>query len=256
MRLALGMLGFALVLLTLSSGCSTEDFTGESIIDLFDGGNNGDNNISTENLEGEWELDLEASTIDDTEGANDLITANLSGTWNVASLETRFLAAFGATIAASTSLEVDNTTFTFRLNTIDTAALDYSIRDEDTVRLRGTVRLEDVQVALSNNGTRLTIVDRAGNTGIFTFRGDRTSIIAYNLQITQTTWLTTITSSDGGIETIIETYEILDDETTIRLTDQENNVREVEAALSNDNDRLTLTFSEADGGGTGIFDRR
>jgi len=260
MRRWLGML----VVIGLVLGCAgmwddVADFFDSGFADDDDGDGGGGDELTTENLEGSWELDLEASDIDDD---TRLTTDNLAGTWNVSGeLPNGFLSEFSAEIASATAVRIDQNTFTFQTEVTDDTdpVLDYVILDTDTVELTEGDQTKRVQVGLATSETTppvttLTMTDGTDD-GIFTFENHPT-VDSYDLTITETQFTTIIERSSGSTTTITETYEILADEQQIRLTAEgTTDTTVVDAALSSDGDRLTLTYPDEAGGGTGVFNR-
>ena len=242
--------------------------TGEDVADFFESGFADDNgggsgsggDITTDDLVGTWvlDLDLERNTLDngDLNGDDDSssIDSSVQGTWTVVfALPQGFLSTLNADIVNAQEVVIASNRFTFRTNTTD-IPLDAEPIDFDTVRLTETSSntFVNVTVTIPGDGSEMRIFDDANREGRFEFEdeNERPEITSYVLEITDTTFITTI-QREGSTEdeTFTQTYSIDADTNDINL---EGEAIDVRANLVG-NDQLTLTFGD---GRVGEFDRQ
>ena len=212
-----------------------------------DGGDTGE--LTLENLDGQWTLDVDN---EDTTIANNISDNTLLGSWEKDTSEPEFLSPLIENFNLVTTLTITTTSpknFTFSTGSTTFIftwdATDTSIRLTPT---EGSGSPEVVQAELEENGTRLTLTDDENRTAVFNFQDDRAAVESGSFEVdAEQETCTTIINFRTTTANPSNTLRVEDESCTVVDADtlQLSSV-EVGATLSSDENTLTLNFPADD----------
>jgi hypothetical protein len=247
-----------LVVLGLVCGCTdmwrdTADFFDSGFADDDDddddddgdGGDTGE--LTLENLNGSWELDVDN---EDTTISNNISNNTLLGSWEKDTSEPEFLSPLIGNFTSVTTLTIRTTPqdFTFSGGS-DPFVFTWVVATDTTIRLTPTEgNPEVVQAKLEENGTKLTLTDDENRTAVFNFPDDVAAVTSGSFEVdadqeTCTTIInfrTTTANPSNTLRVEDESCTVVDAD-TLQLSSVE-----VRATLSSDENTLTLNFPADD----------